>query len=211
MADAKGNGGDRRIFLKVLGAGAVAAGAGALWIGRNRRRGEHDHDAGPEEDLRDPAPRPGRLAFFDPHEYDTLDAVAGVLLPADDEDPGARESGAMIFVDRELANPAFLGAARSLKVADKALDFQAQHDHGKRFVELTHAQQDAVLHLVYRGGVDRGNFKGKPFVTLMMSLVLEGHLSEPIHGGNRDGMGWKLVAFEPMDPRPGSSGGHHHG
>lgn len=206
----------RRRFLQLAGAGAVAAGAAGVWYVRTRD-GHHGHDGGVGDETDagttvGPAPRPAQLLTFDEHEYDTLDAVAGVLIPADDQDPGARETGAMIYIDRSMATSAFEVGARSMKVAVKALDWQSGRAHQKKFLELSPEEQDAVLHTVYRGEADRGSFKGRVFMTMMMQLVLEGHLSDPFHGGNRDGMGWKLVAFEPMDPRPGreGSGGHHH-
>jgi gluconate 2-dehydrogenase gamma chain len=216
----------RRRFLKLAGVGALAAGAAGVWYAQKHSGGDgHDHDAhdagvsdGGERAAPAPLPRPAQLVTFNPHQYDTLDAVAGVLLPADDQDPGARETGAMIYIDRAMGNPAFAGGARTMKVAVAAIDWQAGRTNGgKKFVELAFADQEAVIQSVYQGQADRGtgrsSFKGRTFVTLMLSLVLEGHLSEPVHGGNKDGMGWKLVAFEPVDPRPGRpmpAGGHGH-
>jgi gluconate 2-dehydrogenase subunit 3-like protein len=161
-----------------------------------------------------PAPVPADLVTYDEHEYRTLDAVAGVLLPAD-EDPGARETGAMAFIDREMQRPAFQHASHTLKVAVKALDFLARGKRQGDFVELPTADQEAIVRSIYEGEADRGMFKGRAFLVLMLSLVLEGHMSEPGYGGNRQEMGWALVGFEPMEPRgpwDGSGGSHsHHG
>lgn len=211
--------GSRRRFLKLAGAGALAAGAAGVWYARSRAGGDdHDHDhhadaGAPGGPRWQPVPRPAQLVTFNEHQYDTLDAVAGVLIPADDQDPGARETGAMIYVDRAMGNPAFVAAARMMKVAVAAIDWQSNQTFGKKFVELSPGEQEPILQATYQGEGDRGSFKGRTFMNLMMGLVLEGHLAEPVHGGNKDGIGWALVGFEPVDPRPGRpmpSGGHGH-
>jgi hypothetical protein len=207
----------RRRFLRVVGAGAIAAGAVGVWYSQKDRGGGHDHDrehdGGPPDTPQRWArvPRPDPLVTFNPQQYDTLEAIAAVLLPAD-EDPGALETGAMVYVDRALGNPAFAAAARSMKVAVAAVNWKAgQLSQGKKFVDLTGPEQEAVVQAVYQGEADRegASFKGRTFLTLFMGLLLEGHLSEPVHGGNKDGLGWGLVAFEPVDPRPGRPGHHH--
>lgn len=205
----------RRRFLKLVGAGALAAGAGGLWLARDRLRG-HDrhaaHDAGPDGGTRmEPVPRPATLVTFNEHQYDTLDALAGILLPADDQDPGARETGAMVYIDRAFATPAFVAGARTMKTAVSALDWQSDQAYAKKFVELSVPEQEAVVQAIYQGEADKNRFKGRTFLTLMMSMTLEGHLSEPTYGGNKDEAGWKLVAFDPLDPRPGHMGGGGHG
>jgi gluconate 2-dehydrogenase gamma chain len=203
----------RRRFLTVVSASAVAAGAAGLWYSRR----EGDPDRSPRSARREdagagPAPVPAELHTYDEHEFRTLDAIAGVLLPAD-EDPGARETGAMIFIDREMQRPAFESAGRRLKVAVKAFDFLSKEKLGKDFVDLATTEQDAIVRAIFDGEADRGLFKGRPFLVLMVSLVLEGHLSEPSYGGNRDGEGWSLVGFQPTPPRGSGPdrGGHHHG
>lgn len=204
----------RRRFLGVVSASAVAAGAVGLWYSQREHGDDRDgpRPARPEDAGAGPTPMPAELHTYDEHEFRTLDAIAGVILPAD-EDPGARETGAMIFVDREMQRPAFQSAARRLKVAVKAIDFLAKEKMGKQFVDLGASEQEAIVRSIFEGEADRGLFKGRAFLVLMVSLVLEGHLSEPSYGGNRDGSGWGLVGFQPSPPRGTGpdAGGHHHG
>lgn len=206
---------DRRRFLALVGVGALAAGAGGLYLARDRLRGNGvrrgPRDGGPDGGARmAPVPRPATLVTFDEHQYDTLDALAGVLLPADEQDPGARETGAMIYVDRAMETPAFAVGARTMKVAVSALDWQSQQAYAKKFVDLSTEEAKAVVDAVYQGEADKNRFKGRTFVTLMMSMILEGHLSEPIYGGNRGEAGWRLVGFDPLEPRPRTPGGSGH-
>ena len=37
---------------------------------------------------------------------------------------------------------------------------------------------------------------------VLTSLTLEGFLGDPIYGGNRDGVGWKMIGFTPQQPGP---------
>ncbi|WP_188756644.1 gluconate 2-dehydrogenase subunit 3 family protein [Microbacterium album] len=44
------------------------------------------------------------LRFFTPEEARTVDAVIGRLVPGDENDPGAREAGALYYIDGKLAD-----------------------------------------------------------------------------------------------------------
>ena len=46
---------------------------------------------------------PEALLFLNQHEAATLDMLAGHIVPGDADDPGAREAGAVTYVDRALA------------------------------------------------------------------------------------------------------------
>jgi gluconate 2-dehydrogenase gamma chain len=46
------------------------------------------------------SPRP--IAFFNPHEAATVDAIASRIMPGDEHDPGAHEAGVVFFIDRNL-------------------------------------------------------------------------------------------------------------
>ena len=76
------------------------------------------------------------------------------------------------------------------------LDESAQEDYGLSFLELTHEQKEALFQKIkmLRWG-DNWMYK-------MMSYYFEATLSDPIYGGNINGIGWKWLAFEPGFPRP---------
>ena len=49
-------------------------------------------------------------------------------------------------------------------------------------------------------GIEGGDVKlkdvdGKAFFTLFLQNTIEGFFSDPIYGGNRDMVGWKLLGF----------------
>ena len=114
-----------------------------------------------------------------------LDAAACRILPSDDG-PGAREAQVGRFIQRQLE-----GDLRDLRPAFDQLalllDRLAQPGG---FVALPPAQKDAILARVAgAGGVQEALFRG------LHSLVLEGFLSDPIHGGNDREVGWRAIGF----------------
>jgi hypothetical protein len=67
-----------------------------------------------------------------------------------------------------------------------ALDQMSQHTYGSGFAQLTPAQQANLLH----------TSPDQDFVTLLTYHTIEGMLSVPEYGGNRDRLGWQLVGFD---------------
>jgi gluconate 2-dehydrogenase gamma chain len=127
-----------------------------------------------------------RISFLTPAEAADIEAVAAQIIPTDDT-PGAREAGVVYFIDRALAT--FLSRLAGDYRAQLA-EFQAacrlQHPDAASFVSLTSAQQIAYLTTVDR----------TPFFDTTRLLTLLGMFSMPAYGGNRDGVGWKLLGFE---------------
>ena len=76
---------------------------------------------------------------------------------------------------------------------------------GKAFTRLTVEQQDKVLTAMEKGEVDLGlasgahGFTSAAFFAMFVKNVTEGLFSDPVHGGNRDMIGWRWVGF-PGDP-----------
>ena len=121
-----------------------------------------------------------------------VDALAARIFPTTDT-PGAVEAGAVFYIDRALAGPYAHLRSRYTR-ALRALDKDAQGKFGAAFVKLSGEQQDSLL-----GDLESGNIAALPdgaeFFELLRSHVLEGVFGEPIYGGNRDMVGWKLVGF----------------
>ncbi|MEP6918340.1 MAG: gluconate 2-dehydrogenase subunit 3 family protein [Acidobacteriota bacterium] len=127
-----------------------------------------------------------KLSFLTAGEAADIDAVTAQIVPTDDS-PGAREAGAVHFIDQALAT--FLSRLAGDYRAQLAV-FQAacreQHPSASSFAALTSVQQVQFLK-----GVDQ-----TPFFNTTRLLTLFGMFSLPEYGGNRDGVGWKLLGFE---------------
>ncbi len=168
----------RRALLQAI---AAAVGAAALPIGWEElaEAAQHAH-AAPAQAAH------GAYAFFTAAEAADVEAVAAQIIPTDDA-PGAREAGVICFIDHALAT---FFSRLAVDYRAGLVQFQAacrEHLPGATtFAALTSEQQIAFLKTVDRTA----------FFDMTRVLTLFGMLTKPQYGGNRDGVGWKLIGFE---------------
>ena len=139
-------------------------------------------------------------AFFTEAEYATVAAACERILPRD-EDPGAIDLGVPVYVDRALAHDDYLHWADRFRKGVQALDAEAQSRAGKAFHDLAADAQDDIVE-----DWESGSAEQQEFFRMLMHLTLEGAFGDPSHGGNKDGLGWRLIGFAPGPPMPGM---HH--
>lgn len=131
-----------------------------------------------------PAPR---FQTLSPHEALVVEAVSARIIPTDDS-PGAREAGAVYFIDRALAT--FLKDGRPLiRMFVRDLDRAARRlrRSSSGFVGLSESEQDQVLKKLE----NTDGFSGLHYMTIA------GTLANPSWGGNRDMVGWHLIGAFP--------------
>jgi gluconate 2-dehydrogenase gamma chain len=129
--------------------------------------------------------RSGAVEFFSPVDARDIDAIVAHIIPSDDA-PGAREAGAVYFVDRSLRTwlaPRAQGFRTGLH--DFQTRFQAAHPPGG-FAQAAGETQLAFLESV----------EASEFFQTLRALTLIGMFALPAYGGNRDGIGWRLIGFE---------------
>ncbi len=157
--------------------------------------------------------------FLTAAEAAFLSAAVARLIPADDLGPGALEAGAVVFIDRQLAGeygrasrwymqgpwakgeqtqgyqsrytPAGLYRA-AIREIDQAV---ANEKRAATFAELAAADQDRWLKDLEDGKPELPTVDAKAFFTVLLQNTQEGFWSDPIYGGNRDMVGWKLIGF----------------
>jgi gluconate 2-dehydrogenase gamma chain len=157
--------------------------------------------------------------FLTDAERRTVDALVARLIPSDDTGPGALDAGVTDFIDNQLAGSYGRGErwymqgpfAKGLKTqgyqsaqapaalyrdAIAALDAHCRETAGgKAFAELSPEEQDAVLTQLEEGGIEFEGVSASAFFSLLQDNAIEGFFCDPIYGGNRDMVGWKLVGF----------------
>ncbi len=74
-------------------------------------------------------------------------------------------------------------------------DAYSKKTAGKPFAELDGAQQDAMLQKFESGEAEFQQLPSKLFFSYLLQNTREGFFSDPIHGGNKDMVGWKLINF----------------
>lgn len=179
----------RREFV----AGATALGAVWLLACSREQAAVADSAAMPAMPGEAAAP-PQTLLHFSAEQATEIEAIASRIIPSDDG-PGAREAGALYFIDRTLTTfasdqvPLF---AQGLEALSNAV--VKKHGGGKRFSMLTPEQQDAALKSIEQ----------TPFFGAMRFATIAGFLALPKYGGNKDYAGWKYLgqehAFEQKAP-----------
>lgn len=138
--------------------------------------------------------------------WDTVEAATARILPTDDL-PGAREANAVGFIDAQLALPQFEVFQRELLLGVGVLDLIAQARFGKSFLGVSDDERDQVLQALADGEGSVHGFDSTHCFDVLFTLTIEGTFSDPVHGGNRDQAGWRLLGYTPGEPTPG----HHHG
>lgn len=149
--------------------------------------------------------------FFNDHEARTVDALAARIIPGDERDPGAREAGAVVYIDRSLAG-AYDDLQPLYQSGIRDLDELSRERHGAPFVELGESDQDDVLGTLdvmvealptEHGAESDGRATVRDprharlsyFFAVVREHVLQGTFCDPVYGGNRDLVGWRLVGF----------------
>jgi len=60
---------------------------------------------------------------------------------------------------------------------------------------LTAEQQDALLAELEKGGISLEGMDSKLFFEQVLGNTMEGFFGDPIYGGNRDMVSWKMIGF----------------
>jgi gluconate 2-dehydrogenase gamma chain len=165
-----------------------------------------------------PAPE-ATYMFFNAQEAAFIEPAVERLIPADERWGGALEAGVPTYIDRQLAS-AYGNGARlylqgpwpkgkpeqgyQLPLAPAQLYRAAllgieRHFRGQgpnaSFGALAPADQDKFLAGLEKGEVDLGGVPSDVFFETLLSNTVEGFLADPIYGGNRDMIGWRMIGF----------------
>ena len=126
------------------------------------------------------------LQLLGSEEAEEFAAIADRIIPPDDS-PGAREAGVVHFMDTVLGDQ----RERELQILRDGLqqlqnrtnaEFQAES-----FSELSAEQQDQLLREI----------ENTEFFATIRYLTVAGMFALPEYGGNRNGVGFELIGFEP--------------
>lgn len=145
-------------------------------------------------------PRPARepLKALTPHEADLLDRIAELLVPSDENGPGATEAMAVRYIDRALAG-ALADEREAYRVGLEALERYAKQTRGAAFLQLPETKQISLLIDVESGTATGANvgFAGSSaqFFGLVRGHVMQGTFGDPHYGGNEGFVGWDLLGY----------------
>jgi hypothetical protein len=105
------------------------------------------------------------------HQFELLDELAEILIPADDESGGARAAGVAAYIDGALAEE-FDAAVKASFLGGLALvDAGARARHGRPFLDITPAEREAVVAAMAEGEADPQTDDARFFATLKRRVV----------------------------------------
>ena len=164
------------------------------------------------------SPNPHAYGYLTQPEVQFLDAAVARLIPADELGPGAKEADVTYFIDRQLISSwgthgrnyrmgpwpegtpqqgfqSRLTPQEIYRAGIRETNIHCSNEYGKAFQFLAPAQQDEILHGLEDGVIELASLSSKLFFGLLWRNTEEGFFADPMYGGNRDKVGWKLIGF----------------
>lgn len=157
--------------------------------------------------------------FFNQEQLQITEAAVERIFPKDESGPGAAELGVAFYIDHQLAGQfgsnvreyrmgpfgkaeATQGDYQSIERHElftmglQALDDESGKKHQKKFTEITDEEKDTILTSMQKGdiAVVTGSM-GRSFFNLLRNMTMEGVYCDPVYGGNKNMMGWKMRQY----------------
>jgi len=213
----------RRSFLKGAGAAGSAV-AGAAIAGRLAEPAAAQspgHEARPNQAASNPAPAdaaPETWLTFTSADAAFIVAAVDALIPADELSPSGSECGVATYIDRQLAS-AWGGGAKMYRSGPfhkgkpeqgyqqplapreyflagiAAANEWTRKTYGKDFDRLAPADRVAALTAMEEGKAEFRNFSSRGFFARLLTMTKEGFFADPVYGGNRNKVAWKMIGF----------------
>jgi gluconate 2-dehydrogenase gamma chain len=158
------------------------------------------------------------LLALNPTEHAFVVAAVDTLIPADELSPSGSACGIDLFIDRQLAS-AWGGGAKMYRSGPfrkgkaeqgyqlaltpreffaagiAATNEWSRKTYGKDFDRLGNADRVAALKAMESGKAEFNGFSARGFFRQLHSITMQGFFSDPIYGGNRDMVSWKMLGF----------------
>lgn len=189
-----GQGVQRRDVLRILGTAAAAA----QFPGFSKWAFACGHVGNAKLQIK---PAEYRPQFFTSAEYAMVERLADIIIPSDGT-PGAKEAGVAEFIDFMVANDP--DPQYAFRMGLSWLNAHAEQSAGKRFVDLTPAQQTSLLEpLGYKDKARPGDETGRRFFSMMREYTVTGFYTSEIGFKALDNPALKFYAESPECPHKG--------
>jgi gluconate 2-dehydrogenase gamma chain len=165
-----------------------------------------------------PANEPSTHLTLTETEVAFFTAAADAMIPADELTPSGSDCGIVTFIDRQLAS-AWGGGAKMyrngpFRKAKPEYGYQlpltprqlftagvvatnawTRKVYGKDFDRLAAKEREDALKALEQGKAELDDFDGKIFFEALLQIVMEGFFADPIYGGNRNKVSWRMIGF----------------
>jgi gluconate 2-dehydrogenase gamma chain len=171
-----------------------------------------------EQSPRQSANQRSRYTFFKPDESAFIEAAVARLIPADETGAGALEADVPVFIDRQLAGAWGAGErlyrsgpwqagkpeqgyqlpftpAELFRNALRAITEDLRKENRGSFEKLKPEDQDAYLKSLESKSTNLAGVPSNIFFKSLLEITIEGFFADPIYGGNKDMVSWRMIGF----------------
>ena len=164
------------------------------------------------------ATQPHAYDYLTQPEIRFLDAAVARLIPTDDLGPGAKEADVTYFIDQQLAStwgahgrnyrsgPWLEGTPEQgfqsrltpqeiYRIGIREINNYCRATYAKPFDQLPPERQDEILKALEKDQIALPSLSSMLFFNLLWRNTEEGYFADPMYGGNRGKVGWKLLGF----------------
>jgi gluconate 2-dehydrogenase gamma chain len=205
----------RRRFLFCLGLTGTAIAAGLSERAEAQQQPATPAPAATAPPLADTEP----FVTLTASEAAFIVAAVDTLIPADELSPSGSDCGVAVFIDRQLGS-AWGGGAKMYRAGQfhkgkpeqgyqlsltpreffaagivAANAWSRKNFGAKDFDRLSPADRVAALTAMEEGKAAFDDFDARAFFSQLLSLTMAGFFADPIYGGNRDKVAWKMIGF----------------
>jgi gluconate 2-dehydrogenase gamma chain len=129
--------------------------------------------------------------------WSTISVVQDHLFPSEIDSPGAKEINAIIYLQNVIASSTIDQDEKEFILNGvKWLNDLSLEKHEAVFIQLSDLHRIDMLHQITKSK------EGRRWISKLLSYIFEALLSDPVYGGNPDGIGWKWLNHHPGFPRP---------
>jgi hypothetical protein len=159
------------------------------------------HKRQPDESVRHDQKR----GYLTKLEHEVAEAAFEVIIPSDTE-PGAKEAGSADFLNNLLSKPTMYSEILDWRMkwrwGIKKLEDVSLLTHNSSFRLLSLSDRTDLISMLSQGrlptwdSTKNFNLDQKDFFKMMWLHAIQGFLSDPIYGGNKNKVGWKFIGFD---------------
>jgi gluconate 2-dehydrogenase gamma chain len=119
------------------------------------------------------------------------------LFPSTETSPGADEINALFYLQLVLLDPALDPRDQNFIISGIGrLEEESRKMFSTGFTKLEFRQKEQILR-----EIEKENW-GERWLSNLLKYIFEALLTDPIYGGNPEGIGWEWLTHTPGIPRP---------
>ena len=159
----------RRTVLKILGVGVGVASAPSVFA-----QHPHPHTGVEMVDM----DTRSQLRFFTPAEMTSIALMTDLIIPTDEQSPGAKDAGVPAFIDL-MVSESSVETKNLWHNGLAAIDEFCKKEFGNTFATLTSEQQVAVLRLISRNEYQPRRIEERLFIAIK-GLTVDGYYTSEL-------------------------------